>query len=192
MIFGVLVKPRVVAAGAPALEGGLRGVVVDAELRGHRRQPGRQRQDRAGVEVAVRPPIEAIADTRQDRVVDGRVAERAGDADARDRSVDDGAAHADHRVQPDQRDRGGRIVEVRGREHLRRNGGRIDLEADREGRLRRQRLDQLVEPQRVGPQLLVAERVVPEDALAVGLGARRAVPGLVVVTSATGQDSRCA
>ena len=41
----------------------------------------RQRDDRAGVQVAVGPAVEPLADAGRERVVDGRVAERAGDAD---------------------------------------------------------------------------------------------------------------
>ena len=49
-------------------------------------QVGRERDDRADVQVAVRPAVEACADARGERVVDGRVAERALDADGRRRS----------------------------------------------------------------------------------------------------------
>ena len=44
---------------------------------------GGQRDDRTGIEVTVGPAIEAFADAGRERVVYGRVAQRAGDAHAR-------------------------------------------------------------------------------------------------------------
>src|SRR5204863_7327633 len=71
LVQAVDVVARVVLARSPC-----------AELRFRRRvERRRQREDRAGVEVAVRPAVEALADAGRERVVDGRVAERAGDAD---------------------------------------------------------------------------------------------------------------
>ena len=43
---------------------------------------GRERDDRADVEVVVRPAVEPRADAGSEGVVDRRMTERAGDADA--------------------------------------------------------------------------------------------------------------
>ena len=98
-VHAVQVEARVVLALAP-------GVVDRLRLR---RQRGRQRDDRARVEVAVGPAVEPLADAGRERVVDRRVAQRAGDADARQRvrAVDglDRALQADDRVELEQRDR---------------------------------------------------------------------------------------
>jgi hypothetical protein len=121
------------------------------------------------------------------------MAQRTRDAEARDRPVHDGAAHTDDGVQPDQRDGRRRRVEVRGRQHVCRHGVRVDLEADGERRLRRQRLHELVQPQGVGPQLLVAERVVAEDALPVVDRARPADRlGAIVIAAARDQHENSA
>ena len=44
-------------------------------------QRGGQRDDETGVEIAVRPAIEAKTDPRSDRIIDSRVAERTGHPD---------------------------------------------------------------------------------------------------------------
>ena len=64
------------------------------------------------VEVAVGPAVEPMADAGRERVVDGRVAERALDADRRQRAAGEEARHADDRVELQQRERDGGIVEV--------------------------------------------------------------------------------
>jgi hypothetical protein len=46
--------------------------VVDGLLR--RRERGRKSDDGAGVQVAVRPSVEALADAGRERIVDGRMA----------------------------------------------------------------------------------------------------------------------
>ena len=63
-------------------------------------------------------------------------------------------------------------VEIRARQHIRRDSVGVDLEPDGECGLRSKRLRKLVKSKRVGPQLLVAERVVAKDALAVARVAR--------------------
>ena len=150
---------------------------------------------RAGIEVAVGPAVAAMADAGRHRVVDGRVAQRAGDADPRDPAIDDLAAHADHRVERDQRDGGGGIREVGAGEHVGRHRVGVDLEADAQRRGRRQVADELVQPEDVGPQLLVAERVVAENARAVAGRARADVAGrrwriVIVVVAARGGEQR--
>ena len=75
LVQAVDVEPRVVLAPAPGVERRL----------GRRVERRRQRDDRADVEIAIRPAVEPLADAGRERVVHGRVAERAGDADARQR-----------------------------------------------------------------------------------------------------------
>ena len=59
----------------------LHGRLVHLQQVGERRQVGRQRDDRADVEIAVRPAVQPLADAGRERIVDRRVAERALDAD---------------------------------------------------------------------------------------------------------------
>src|SRR3989442_4607593 len=62
----------IVFARAPRAELGLESI----------RQRWRQSHDRPHVQVEIRPYVQPLSDTRRERVVDGRVAERARDADA--------------------------------------------------------------------------------------------------------------
>ena len=134
-------------------------------------QRRRQRDDRADVQIDVRPAVQPLADARRKRVVDRRVAERARDADAGELArVVDRALDADDRIQPQQFDGHGGVGQVdlpgakRG-DDRRRQGLDVDLEADRQRGRRIDRRDDLVHPQHVGPQLLVAEGVEAEDGL---------------------------
>jgi len=175
-VLPVEVEPRVVPSGAPAVEDRLGRLV---ERRG-------ERDDRPDVEVAVGPAVEALPDTVGERVVDRRVAKRAGDADPGERV---GAVHGGHGgLDPDdgielqQGQGGGRVGQADGAvldpgDHRRRERLRIHLEPDRERGGGIDRADHLVHAQRVGPLRLVAEGVEPEDLLALGdeLVIRRAV-----------------
>ena len=132
---------------------------------------GRQRHDRADIQIGVCPSIQPPADAARERVVDRRVAERAGDADAGElpRTVDS-SADADDGVQPQQFDGHGRVGQIdltglqRG-DDLPRQGLDVDLETNGECCCRRNGGDDFVHPQHAGPQLFVAEGVVAEDAL---------------------------
>ena len=70
------VMSRVVFARSPIRELQLR--------RGIQLIGGRQAEDEAGVQVEIRPSVEPAADAGREGVVDGRMAQRAGDAQARD------------------------------------------------------------------------------------------------------------
>jgi hypothetical protein len=143
--------------------------VVDTEPARERGQVGRERDDRAHVEVAIRPAVEAAADARDERVVDRRVAQRAADADRREAALRiEAALHADDRVELQQRERDRRIREVHlpVREPLaqaRGQCGGVDLQADAERGRGRQRRERFVEPEPLAPERLGAEGVVPED-----------------------------
>ena len=132
-----------------------------------------------------------MADARCEAVVDGRMAQCAGDADpgqpGHTADLLDRAADADHRVEPDQCERRRRTGEVGHAAGDRvaqvvRQGIDIHLEADRQRGLRiDRRLDHFVHAQRVAPESLVAEGVVAEDVAALldpgGGVVRRAAAG---------------
>ena len=152
--------PRIVLARPPCVELGLRGLV----------QCGRQCDDPADVEGRVRPAVEPLSNARHDRVVDGRMTERARDPHRRELAgVVHHALHADDGIQPQERQRHCGIIQalsrLDGRDHLRRQRVSIDLEADRKRRGRVHRGNDFVHPQYVGPKLLVAEGVEAEDLL---------------------------
>ena len=96
--------------------------------------------------------------------------ERARDAEPRDVIVGvHGGLKADDRVHLEQRDRRRRALEIDLLENAGRQHVGVDLEPDFERRRRIDALlDDLVQAQRVGPELLVAERVEAEDLLALG------------------------
>jgi hypothetical protein len=78
-----------------------------------RREVRRRRDDRADVEVVVGPAVEPVADAVRERIVDGRVAQRALDADRRERAVGgEEPGEADDRVRAEQRERVRRIAQV--------------------------------------------------------------------------------
>ena len=185
---GVDVDLGVVEAGAPAQEHLLervdrRWVAGPEDLVGHRRQVGRERDDQADVQILVRPAVEPLADSRGERVVDGRMAEGAGDADRAERATRvEEALDADDRVQLQERERGRRTVEIdlallELRLDVPREGIDVDLQAgDGEGRLRADTrtdaseggaLDRLVQLEHAAPVVLVAEGVEAEDLLAL-------------------------
>jgi hypothetical protein len=183
--------------GPPGVQHGPHGRVVDAEQLGDDAQVRGERDDRADVEVAVRPSVEPAADAGRQRIVDRRMAEGALDADgAKAPSVIEEPGQSDDRIQLEKRQRRRWIVEV----HLavlqltaELAGERIgiDLQADAQCGLRADAradaaearpLDRLMELERAAPELLVAERVEAEDALAVvdrrqSAGADRSVDG---------------
>ena len=99
----VLVELRVVAARAPAGENLLHGFDIDAKEVGEWLEVRCQRHDRADVKIAVGPTIEPLANSRRERVVDGRMAKRALDAHRLDAAVGVGeGGDADDSVQLEQ------------------------------------------------------------------------------------------
>src|SRR5579864_1819262 len=185
---GVNVDLGVVEAGAPAKEHLLERVdrhwvARPEDLLGRRSQVGRERDDQTGVQVLVRPAVQSLADSRGERVVDGRMANGAGDADRSERTaLVEEALDAEDSVQLQKGERGRRTVEVDLAEleaHLEvpREGIDVDFQAgDGKGRLRADTgpnaseggaLDRLVQPERAAPVVLVAEGVEAEDRLAL-------------------------
>src|SRR5262245_48276482 len=69
----VKIEARIVFARAPGIEDRLRRGV----------DRGRQRDDGPRIQGAIRPSVEPLADAGREGIVDGRVAERAGNANAR-------------------------------------------------------------------------------------------------------------
>src|SRR5215207_8108270 len=117
--------PRIVFSGPPRPE-------LVLELVGN---TGSQGRDRPNIQVEVRPAVAANADTRRKRIVDGRMAERAGDTNALDSIASNLGDDTDDRVLFQQLASDAWIVEVElpCRERLddrRRQRLRIDLEAD--------------------------------------------------------------
>jgi cellobiose phosphorylase len=163
----------------PAVKCVMTGVVASrsprAELRpGRVVQYRRERHDGADVQIRVGPAVETMADALGERIVNARMAQRAGDADTGQLTgVAHRSAHADDGIQPKQFDGHGRTCQV----HLlcldrvddgRRQRVDVHLQSNRESRGRRNLGDRFVHPQDTGPQLLVAERVVAEDLSSVG------------------------
>src|SRR5690242_19065952 len=116
-----------------------------------------------------------MADSRGEGVVDGRVTERTGDADAREIVVRvDRADDTDDRAELEERDGGRGIIEVdlprlERRLHCRWERVDVDFEADRQRRLRTHAtLDDLIELERVGPEGLVTIGVEAKNGLALG------------------------
>ena len=158
-------------------------------------------------EIAVRPAVLPAADAGHHRVVDGGVTERAGDAEPRDVIVRvHGGLEADDGVHLEQRHRRRRALEI---DLLEDPGGqrvRVHLEPDLERRRRvHALLDDLVQAERVGPELLVAEGLEAEDLLALGdeggcrvgwrrsrrRGGRRLVRGLGRRPASAGHRAAC-
>src|SRR3989449_9161975 len=174
----VLVELRVEAPRPPAREHLLHRGHVDSEQIGEGLEVWRGRYDGADVEVAIRPSVQPPTDARGERVVHGRVAECALDPDRSDAAVGvEEPADAHHRLQFEQRQGGGRIVEVdlAGLELLLQRLGqrvRVYLEADRQRCLGADTAtdaavllagDRLVELERVAPERFIAEGVEAED-----------------------------
>jgi hypothetical protein len=177
--FSVLVQLGVEASRPPAGEHGLDRGNVDLEEIGDRLQVRRQSDDRADVEIAIRPPVEAMTDPRREGVIHGGMTEGALQADGLEASVRVGMpGHADDGVELEQGERRRRVVEVhpprpklileRGRKRIhvdfqadRERGPRADASADAAESLA---FDRLVKLKRVPPVGLVSEGVVPEYA----------------------------
>ncbi len=153
-------------------------LLVHPEERGDGRQVGREPDDRADVQVAVRPAIQPVTDARRERVVHRRMAEGALDAEGAQSSLAVGEPrHADDRVRGQESHGDGGIVEVHlvGLQRIDGCLGQrvdVDLQPHRERGLRadagthaaeRGALDGLVQQQRVAPESLVAERIEAED-----------------------------
>jgi hypothetical protein len=155
-------------ARAPALQDGAQLIVGDVEQVRDRRHVRRERDDRADVEIAIRPAVETMPDARRERVVDRRVTQRARDADVAHRAVGvRDRFDADHRVRGEQRlgDRG--IVEVdlaglQRRDDIAWQGVDIDLDAERERGGRADTEQGAVELERVAPEIFVSESIVAE------------------------------
>src|SRR6266705_3628259 len=81
--FAVLVELGVEAPGAPAVQYRLYRSLIDLQQLGDRGEVGSERNDESDVQVAVGPAVEALADSGRKGVVDGRVAQRALDAQDR-------------------------------------------------------------------------------------------------------------
>src|SRR5437667_7854339 len=173
----VLVKLGVEAARPPACEHRLDGREIDAKEIGERFEVWRERHDRADVQVAVRPAVEAPTDAGGEGVVDGRMTEGALDADRSDAAARvEEARHPHDRIQLEERQGRRGVVEVyftclelflqrRGQ------GADIHLEADGQRGLRAYAAadaamllasDGFVELQRVAPERFIAERVESE------------------------------
>ena len=121
-------------------------------------------------EISVRPAVHAMPDAGHHRVVHGGMTERAGHPKPRDVVVRvDHGLEAHDRVHFQQRHRRRGALEVDLFEDARRQRVGIDLESDFErGRRVNALLNNLVQTQRVGPELLVTKGVEAEDALALG------------------------
>src|SRR5215204_7793950 len=105
------------------------------------------------------------------------MAEGARDPDRLELGARDPPDQADDRVELDQLHRGGGTIQVARDEEVRRQCRGVHLETDGEcGRRAHRRLDDLVQAQGVGPELLVAERVEPKDLLALTALALTAPP----------------
>ena len=166
--------PRIVFARTPRVEFRLGGGV----------ERGRQGDDRADIQIGVCPPIQPPADAARERVIDGRVAERAGDANACQLpGTVDSSADADDGVEPKQLDGHRRVVQIdltafERDDDFARQGFEVDFETNAERCCRGNSGEDLVHAQHIGPQLFVAEGVVAEDALAESMSS-----GAIVVAA---------
>ena len=169
---------RVELARPPAGEDLVDRRLVDAEDVGERLLVRRQPDDRADVQVAVRPAVEAATDAGGEGVVDHGVAGRTGETHRRQPATAvEEALDADDGIQLQQRQRHRRVVQVdlagldRGRRLLR-DRRRVDLEPGGQRGFRAEARadaavlragDRAMQLQRVAPERLVSERVVAED-----------------------------
>ena len=100
-----------------------------------------------------------------------------------------GRLEAHDGIHLEQRDRRRRALEIDLLEHAWRQHVRVHFEPDlQRGRRIDAFLDDLVQAKRVGPQLLVAERVEAEDALALG---DKAADGFSVAWDSRQRRARC-
>ena len=72
------------SSASPALEDPVHGRLVDLEQIGDRLLVRRQPDDRADIEIAIRPAVAPAADAWGKRVVDGRMTDGARDPDGRE------------------------------------------------------------------------------------------------------------
>ncbi len=99
--------------------------------------------------------------------------ERTGDPDACElASVVDLAHHADDGIELEQRQRHGGIVQIdlarlERPDHRWRERAHVDLEPDRQRGRRAHRLERIVHPQEICPELFVTEGVETKDGLAI-------------------------
>ena len=149
---------------------------------------GRERGDLADVEGRVRPAVQAMADAGRQRVVHGGVTQRAGDAETRHLAeVVDFGADTDDGIQLQQGDGDGGVGEALAGADRRDDFGwqrvDVDLEAEAKCRNRGNCADHVVHLQDVGPQLLVAERVLAKDLSAEAMFRPVIVPVAPVVVA---------
>ena len=117
--------------------------------------------------------------------------QRAGDAESRDVIVGiDSGLQANHGIHLEQRHRRRRTLEIDFLQDAGRQCVSIDFEADFQGGGRIDTLlDDFVEMERVGPQLLITERVEAKDALTLcDLTGRRWFAGLRIRAKCCGRD----
>src|SRR5690606_16225160 len=165
-------------SGSPIEQHVANRILGNAEQRREERQVRCRGDDRADVEIAVRPAVEPAADAGSELIVHGAVAQRTSDTDRLEAAgIVEEAAHADDRVERQERQRHGGIAQIdtsapQGLHELRRERIDVDLQAQPEGRLRADARadaaviasgDRLVQPQRAAPEIFVAEIVEAED-----------------------------
>ena len=170
---------RVELARPPAVQHGAHGRLIGLQQIGDDAQIRRERDDRADVQIAIGPAVEPAADARRDGVVDGRMAQRALDADRREPAgicprwpVSPTTAFASSSASVT----AGSLRLTRpcliAFEHVGGKRLRVDLQPDRQRGRRAHAwtdaaeacaLDRLVQLERVAPERLVAERVEAEN-----------------------------
>src|SRR5262249_26451758 len=158
-------------------------------------QVGSETDDCPHVEIAVCPAVEPVTDSRREGIVDGRMTERALNADRAQRAAPvEKARYTDDRVEFDQCQRDGRVVRIHQAlaqlpQH-RRERVEVHLETDRERGLRADAaadaaeaaaLDGLVQLERVAPERFVAEGIEAEG---VAPGGDQIVLGIPVMRAA--------
>src|SRR5947209_14112291 len=101
------------AARSPTAQDFLQRGFIHAEKIGERFQIWRERYDRAHIQIAVRPTIAPFSDAWREGIVNRRVTNRAAQTNRfqASRFIKE-SLYADHSVQFEKRDSGGRIVEI--------------------------------------------------------------------------------
>src|SRR5205823_57261 len=133
------------------------------------REIGEHRQNLPYLEIAIRPPIEPVSDTRREGVIDRRMAQRARNADARDVTIlVDRRPDAHDRVFPQQFFRAAHAKRIVQQEFRDVEPAEIDFQPEGQRFERRDLMfDDLVESGSIGPELLIAERVIAENLLSL-------------------------
>jgi hypothetical protein len=176
--FPVREQLRVEFARSPAVQDLPHGRVVGVEEPRHDGEIRSQGDDHPDVQVPIRPPVQTMTDTGRKRIIDGRVAEGALDSDRLQLAVGrEEAGYPEDRVQLQEGERRRRNLQI----HFplldavdERSGERvcIDLQPDGQGGLGAHARahaaellarDGLMQLDRVPPEGLVSEGVVPKD-----------------------------